>query len=157
MLEETKEFRDAFRNYFHDRLDKPFRVALVGSSSLKEEFLTMSRDLELAGAVVLCTHVYSHADGYDDEITETDVDRLDKNGMLRIDVADCLIVLSKGRIGKHTLLEVKYAYETNKPIYIYDYYNESHKVQQDLSHQFLYTLGNLGLDIHDLKQVLKMN
>lgn len=99
-------------------------VAIIGSTRFKQVFLEHAMQLELNGDIVLMTHTFSHADGY--ECTDSEVCKLVKNGHIRIDMCDEVHVIvdpykfdkdkKSFKLGKSTEEEVRYAITKNKPI-----------------------------------------
>lgn len=96
------------------------KIALVGSSKLKEEIINYAKELELAGNIALCSHIFSHADNY--ELTSVEFHNAVKNGHERIDMANIVIcVMKKYYIGESTREEILYAYRRDKQVFYYLY------------------------------------
>jgi len=93
-------------------------VALIGSTKYKTRFMDLAKELELKGATVTHTHLFSHYDGY--ELTKEELEQAERNGESRINKADYVIVISPdGCIGENTMKEIRYAANSQKTIVFY--------------------------------------
>ena len=69
-------------------------ITLCGSTRFKDEFEQVSRELTLAGHIVLLPGVFAHADGI--ELTEENKIQLDNLHRQKINMSDMIFVINKG-------------------------------------------------------------
>lgn len=120
------------------------KIALVGSSKLKEVIMKFAKDLEMSGNVVLCSHIFSHADKY--ELTKRGLNNAVKNGHKRIDMADIVIcVMQKWHIGDNSREEIMYAYRQNKMVFYYLYESDSLSYNCVMSNSFIFNKASVIL------------
>lgn len=93
-------------------------ITLCGSTKFKEEFLQVQKELTLKGNIVISVGLFGHADGeYENIITNGIKTMLDDMHKRKIDMADEIFVINKGRyIGESTKSEIEYAKKTGKII-----------------------------------------
>ncbi len=90
-------------------------ITLIGSTKYKSRFMSLAKELELKGATVTHTHLFSHAEGY--ELTDDEVEQALRNGENRINKADYVIVICPdGIIGESTKQELQYALSNKKRV-----------------------------------------
>ncbi len=90
-------------------------ITLCGSTRFKQEFEQISRELTLAGHIVLMPGVFAHADGI--ELTEENKIQLDNLHRQKINMSDMIFVINKnGYIGPSTYGEIDWANKMGKQI-----------------------------------------
>ncbi len=93
---------------------RPPIVCLCGSTRFAEEFRVVSRDLALAGTIVVAPGVFEHADG---RITDEQKAALGTLHLAKIDLADRVVVVNPGGyVGESTRREIRYAHQTGKRV-----------------------------------------
>lgn len=90
-------------------------ITLCGSTRFKEEFLSATRELSMAGNVVLSVPFFSHAEGVvESQATEDLLGSLHKQ---KIDMSNEIYVINKdGYIGESTRNEIEYARRRGIPV-----------------------------------------
>lgn len=90
-------------------------VCISGSTKFKKEFQEQAARLENMGAIVLTTHIFTHADNL--PITDDEVKMYEAMYRQKIDMCDRLIVLNVGQyLGESTRKEIEYATKKCKTI-----------------------------------------
>lgn len=93
--------------------DRPEIVCLCGSTRFAEELLAASRDLSLAGAVVLAPVVGAS----DAPLTDAQKVALGVLHLRKIDLADRVLVVDPGGyVGESTRREIAYAQALGTPV-----------------------------------------
>lgn len=93
----------------------PRVVCLCGSSRFRAEHDVATRDLTMAGRIVLGLGTFSHSDGT--VLSDAEKAMLDKLHLAKIDLADEVVVVSPGGyIGASTAAEIAYAEKIGKPV-----------------------------------------
>lgn len=91
-------------------------ITLVGSTKFKDLWQDTARKLYQEGAIVLTTHVFSHADGF--ELSADKQREYDAKYLQQIDISDAILVLNKGGyIGLSAWDEIFYAMAHRKAVY----------------------------------------
>lgn len=95
-------------------------VTLCGSSKFKDAFIDITKELSLAGAVVISLGLFGHADNlFDEEITPEIKAMLDSAHRQKIDMSDAIYVINvDDYIGASTSIEIEYARDKNKKIFL---------------------------------------
>jgi hypothetical protein len=95
-------------------VDRPQIVCLCGSARFVQEIRAASRDLTLAGTIVLAPAELEHAG---DLITDERTAALGALHLAKIDLADRVVVVNPGGyVGESTRREIDYAHQTGKPV-----------------------------------------
>lgn len=90
-------------------------ITLCGSTRFKQEFEQASRELTLAGHIVLMPGIFAHTDGI--ELTEENKIQLDNLHRQKINMSDMIFVINKGGyIGPSTYGEIDWANKMGKKI-----------------------------------------
>lgn len=90
-------------------------ITLCGSTRFKQEFEQASRELTLAGHIVLMPGIFAHTDGI--ELTEENKIQLDNLHRQKINMSDMIFVINKGGyIGPSTYGEIDWANKMGKQI-----------------------------------------
>ncbi|WP_256842746.1 hypothetical protein [Ornithinimicrobium cryptoxanthini] len=96
--------------------DRPEIVCICGSTRFAQEMLAASRDLTLAGVIVVAPGVFTHREP-DESITDEQKAMLGALHLRKIDLADRVLVINPGGyIGESTSREIAYARATGKPV-----------------------------------------
>lgn len=91
-------------------------ITLVGSTKFKELWYDVAGILYQEGAIVLTTHVFSHADGF--ELSADKQREYDAKYLQQIDMSDAILVLNKdGYIGLSACNEILYAMAHKKSVF----------------------------------------
>jgi hypothetical protein len=100
-------------------VNKPYIIALCGSSRFETEFRQLEFALSLDGHIVLSLPVFSKANNI--TLSDADVAALKKLHYAKIVMCDCVTVVNPGGyIGNQTRLEIAYAESLGKTIkYMY--------------------------------------
>ena len=95
-------------------------VTLCGSSKFKDAFIGITKELSLAGAIVIGLGLFGHADNlFGEEITPEIKAMLDSAHRQKIDMCDAIYVINvNDYIGTSTLSEIEYAQDKNKKIFL---------------------------------------
>lgn len=111
---------------------KPMIVTLCGSTRFMDDFIRVSRDLTLRGALVISVGMFGQSEdppldyGTDEEPSALKVG-LDELHLRKIDLADMVYVINKdGYIGTSTRREINYATDSEKEV-VYMETLEAHK------------------------------
>ncbi len=95
---------------------RPIVVCLCGSTRFKDVWLKETKELTMAGQIVLSAGGFPHADGF--SLTTEEKAAVDELHKRKIDLADWVYVLSvNGYIGESTRSEIEYAEQQGKPIH----------------------------------------
>ena len=91
--------------------DRPEIVCLCGSVRFADELLEATRDLTLAGAIVVAPAVFDH------QVTEEQRTALGELHLRKIDLADRVLVVNPGGyLGDAVTREIAYARSLGKPV-----------------------------------------
>ena len=90
-------------------------ICLCGSTKFKEEYREVEARETLKGNIVLTCGLFGHADGI--PLSEKDKERLDDLHLMKIGLADEVIVINVGGyFGESTKRELLYARRARKPV-----------------------------------------
>lgn len=90
---------------------------MCGSTRFKEEHLREIARLESHGYRVFGLDAYSHADGYNNKLTQDELDDLMELHKFKIMLSDAIFVVNVGGyIGEFTAYEINFAAQMNKEI-----------------------------------------
>lgn len=90
-------------------------VCLCGSTRFRQQFEEITRELTLAGKIVLSVGCFTHADGL--VITEEQKAELDRTHLRKIDLAEAVYLIDPGGyVGEGTAREIAYTERQRKPI-----------------------------------------
>lgn len=90
-------------------------ITLCGSTRFRDEFERVTRELTLAGNVVVSVGVFCHTD--DTPITEEQKTLLDRIHLQKIDMSDEIFVINVNNyIGSSTASEIEYTKSKGKPV-----------------------------------------
>jgi hypothetical protein len=90
-------------------------VVLCGSTRFRTEFEHLTRELTLAGVIVLGPGVFGHVESVDTSAAKPALDLLHRR---KIDLADYAVVINPGGyIGESTRAEIAYAHAAGKPLH----------------------------------------
>ncbi|MEV4876172.1 hypothetical protein [Streptomyces cyaneofuscatus] len=99
--------------------DRPEIVCICGSTRFVDEMNAANRDLTFAGVIVVAPGVFLRDEdrGAGEVITDEQKTALDALHLLKIDLADRVLVVNPGGyVGESTSREIAYARATGKPI-----------------------------------------
>lgn len=95
----------------------PSIITMCGSTKFKTEHLREAKRLREEYLLVFELDGYSHADGYNDQLTPADLEKLDLIHRLKILVSDAIFVVNVGGyIGNSTAEEIEFAKHHGKEI-----------------------------------------
>lgn len=88
----------------------PSIITMCGSTKFKVEHLREAKRLREQYHLVFELDGYSHADGYSDQLTPADLEKLDLIHRLKILLSDAIFVVNVGGyIGKSTAEKIEFA------------------------------------------------
>lgn len=90
-------------------------VMIIGSCRFLEDMKKEAWELTRKGYIVLTPEEKP------EESEDIDIEILEANGLYKIDMADEVLLFNKdGYVGESTAKEIKYCFENNKPMRIYE-------------------------------------
>ena len=108
-------------------------IKLIGSSSLKEEFESLSAYLFTHGVIAKGLTIYSKSLGLSN-ISSHQLQSLINFCLTDIKTASCAIAVTKnGRLSEATTSEINFALDLNIPVFIYRKISDSLEQQFELS------------------------